>query len=61
MDPNQALADARRAADDYDKATSIDQEADAAERLTAAFNALDQWLSNGGFAPADWPLVVMAR
>jgi hypothetical protein len=54
MDPDTALANAREAAADYDKATSISQENDAAERLVEAFQALDQWLSRDGFLPADW-------
>jgi hypothetical protein len=54
MDPDQALANAREAAQDYDEAGSLGSESDAAERLVEAFNALDSWLSKGGFLPRDW-------
>jgi len=61
MDPNQALADARQAVEDYRNAGSLGMEGDAADRLVEAFTALDEWIVNGGFAPADWPLVGIAR
>ena len=54
MDPNTALANARQAADEYENASSLGMEADAAERLIAAFRALDTWLSDGGFPPGAW-------
>jgi hypothetical protein len=54
MDPNQALADARQAVEDYGNASSIGMADEAAERLIGAFGALDDWLSAGGFRPVAW-------
>lgn len=53
MDPNEALARARRAAE---RLLSDGFEWDAAEceALCESLQALDQWLSKGGFLPDDW-------
>lgn len=63
MDPNEALKNARAALaalrtrlDDGEEPTSdTDAEvADHAGDLADAFEALDGWLSKGGFLPAAW-------
>ena len=60
MDPNQALTDMRQALCDLrtlQQKTVLDQPfafADAADELANAFEALDRWLSRGGFLPRDW-------
>lgn len=54
MDPTQALADARQALDDYRHSGAAVLAITAADKLSAAFDALDGWLSNGGFLPAQW-------
>jgi hypothetical protein len=56
MDPNAALAAARQATEDFENATSISQELDAAERLASNFTALDHWLSQEGFLPGAWAI-----
>lgn len=54
MDPNAVLDELRAAIADYD-ATADVQEADAAaQRIANAAEALDGWLSMGGFLPVDW-------
>jgi hypothetical protein len=56
MDPNQALLNARDAARDL--RSHIDRgnasPADLVEELVEAFEALDGWISGGGFLPSDW-------
>ena len=55
MDPNETLRVLRRALQDYgetDAAAPID--AEVADELYVAANALDTWLSRGGFLPQDW-------
>ncbi len=47
MDPNTTLARLR------ELAAAADDVEEAAE-LAEAFHALDEWLSRGGFLPADW-------
>lgn len=57
MDPDAALAQLRTAAGDWAAAELRGQEAVAAEAARAAIQvaaALDEWLSAGGFLPADW-------
>jgi len=57
MDPNQALANAR---DAHQRAERFYQKFDDAARLAAleeidkAFEALDEWISKGGFLPDEW-------
>lgn len=54
MDPNQALQDARKALAEYNQAADQENslaQAEAAEQLASAFQALDQWLAKGGFLP----------
>lgn len=54
MDPNEALTRCREAvqffASDY---MSVDAW-DMIEQFTDHFEALDKWLTGGGFLPADW-------
>jgi HEAT repeat protein len=58
MDPNEALKDARqaivrwRALEQY--ALGNIEFGEAACDLIDAFEALDEWLSAGGFLPTDW-------
>lgn len=49
------LAAGRQALSDWEAAKpgSV-TEAEADERMTSAFGALDNWLSNGGRRPGDW-------
>jgi hypothetical protein len=54
MDPNQTLHDLRTAVADYRTATSVSAADDAADRLAEHIQALDRWLSMGGFPPAAW-------
>lgn len=53
MDPDEALAELRRLAHDYTE-DQVDDEHEAALRLIELFQALDQWVCNGGFLPAEW-------
>lgn len=51
MDPNETLRWLRRSAD----AIEADEYADdVAQEMTEQFRSLDEWLSKGGFLPADW-------
>lgn len=54
MDPNQTLRDLRVALADHRAATSISAADDAAQRLADHTQALDEWLSTGGFPPVAW-------
>ena len=60
MDPDKALADARVALKEFREhpcellTGSIDKHDLASDELAYAFEALDGWLSNGGFLPQDW-------
>jgi hypothetical protein len=57
MDPDEALRVAREATAkllEDDEAMPYDAQAELASDLAAAFDALDEWLTKGGFAPADW-------
>jgi hypothetical protein len=60
MDPEQALVDARAACDHWhngergERGDRGDRDLDAFDELVNAFEALDQWLSRGGFLPQDW-------
>lgn len=59
MDPDEALRLAREAAEDLQRqldsedpsSSAIEQEA---AKLREHFTALDEWISSGGFLPADW-------
>ena len=54
MDPDETLRNARQADEDYRETDDAETANDASERLAEAFRALDDWLSKGGFPPADW-------
>ena len=57
MDPDQSLANARAALAAYRKGESAEESSlmwDAAVDLAEAFEALDGWLSRGGFKPKAW-------
>ena len=56
MDPNATLAEARAlaAAITAGSLTTQDNAVENAERMAELFDALDQWLSKGGFLPRAW-------
>jgi len=58
MDPEQALRDARAAlAMIRSETTDTQGIAEATDELADAFEALDGWLSKGGFLPIAWSKV----
>jgi hypothetical protein len=58
MDPNAALENARNAAREFirgiDKEHPTEDILDNANTLAEAFQALDQWITRGGFLPSAW-------
>jgi len=58
MDPDEALARLRRMVEEdlTDRAWSADTAAadDRCQTYAVQFQAVDNWLTNGGFLPADW-------
>lgn len=59
MDPDVTLENAREAARKWraaaeDELAGNDDEHDAACDLVESFDALDRWLSGGGFLPRTW-------
>jgi hypothetical protein len=54
MDPDETLRRMRAARVRYVNATDDDMAFNAATDLAAASADLDNWLSAGGFLPADW-------
>lgn len=58
MDPNEALRLARESANEVISARADDREDDDPRpndlELAEQFLALDEWLTKGGFPPADW-------
>lgn len=50
MDPNAALAEIRELV----KRENDDQDGSWAIAAVERFEALDEWITNGGFLPADW-------
>jgi hypothetical protein len=56
MDPNTALANVRLLAALLIQASDAGNapDGDTAVELAEAFQALDAWLSVGGFIPTDW-------
>ncbi len=56
MDPNAALATARRVVTNHRNGEEIDcdPDTDALLELVDAFEALDEWITKGGFPPAAW-------
>ena len=58
MDPDETLKCAREALEILNCDLSFEPaRLDASDDLVAAFEALDEWLSKGGFLPADWAKV----
>jgi hypothetical protein len=54
--PDEMLTDARQATREWESAEPGSRaESEAAERATAAWSALDTWMSTGGWPPIDWP------
>lgn len=56
MDPDETLENARSAAKDLREVGDSRAYATAAERLGVAFDALDEWLTKGGFHPRPWAM-----
>jgi len=54
MDPDEALKNARLALVQLRCAEEGRVAIEAGDMLADAFEALDGWLSNGGFPPKDW-------
>jgi hypothetical protein len=55
MDPNQALSDIRWIVRDLDENEYRGRNAATAlYDLADMFNALDAWITKGGFLPTDW-------
>jgi hypothetical protein len=50
MDPNKTLEDIRRLLD-LERETKLPENR---SELSDLVDALDEWLSQGGFLPADW-------
>jgi hypothetical protein len=56
MDPNEALATIRKVVAKIrndETAATLDAFMEL-ETITDAFEALDEWLTRGGFPPVDW-------
>jgi hypothetical protein len=58
MDPNEALARARRLVTEHRLAEPLDcdPDVDALLELLEAFEALDEWITSNGFLPSAWPV-----
>jgi hypothetical protein len=54
MDPNWTLTELRNAIGDYRNAISMSEVERAAHILADNLEAMDNWLTKGGFLPADW-------
>jgi hypothetical protein len=55
MDPNACLEEIRRIANDFvDCGVSQRSARLKGERFAELFEALDEWISNGGFLPHAW-------
>lgn len=54
MDPNAALNKLRVSLDAYWKAEADSDEDAIVLDIIEAAEALDEWMSRGGFAPTDW-------
>lgn len=61
MDPDEALKRCRELAKRVEDATYAEECEVAGLDLAEQFKALDEWLSKGGFAPREWPLVSMGK
>lgn len=56
MDPNTALDEIRDLYEQIidDRANANDVADDDVDRLVDLIDALDEWITNGGFLPDDW-------
>lgn len=54
MDVNETLARLRAAVSQTRLASNSEEAAWLGEQLAESFEALDAWLSKGGFLPTDW-------
>lgn len=56
MDPNAALVAIRElvAAHEADDGERVDTALNRLDSICELFGGLDEWLSKGGFRPADW-------
>jgi hypothetical protein len=54
MDPNEALRSIRRCIAELDKVSDADEMGSLCGELIEHVEALDQWLSQGGFPPDEW-------
>lgn len=54
MDPDEALAKARAARQVIDNETDTKKIDVAIDDVLDAFDALDEWLSKGGYLPRAW-------
>lgn len=65
MDPNETLKCAKAALREMREADKAGDDEDrymlAAADVAEYFEALDEWLSKGGFLPADWDAMRPAR
>lgn len=62
MDPNVALVDIRQLIEIVqDPNVNAAGKITAGRRLAEKFQALDEWLSRGGFPPRDWPVAPPAQ
>lgn len=57
MDPNKVLKKARAKAE---RILNDDSNTAEAQAFAEHFQALDEWLSNGGFLPEDWRALRLA-
>ena len=56
MDPDETLRQLRGAITDYRQAIDPGKKLYAADRVVDHAEALDYWLTDGGFPPAAWNL-----
>ena len=54
MDPDTALENLRAARDRFDEADDVSDRWGGAYEVVEQFDGLDDWLSKGGFPPAEW-------
>lgn len=54
MDPNELLVALRDCAQDIQNGTDEYTFAETAQTMAEKFEALDDWLSRGGFLPGSW-------
>ena len=54
MDPNKTLADLRGKMKEAREAAPFSEDEWAWNEIAELFEALDDWLRNGGFLPEDW-------